>query len=78
LRKLTRHDLDTLLTVSQYSVTPDGLVETPPTAAISDKEGERREGNVIQLGLTRHEVDGIEKRLKTLLGEIDRNEIEVF
>lgn len=78
LRKLTRHDLDTLLTVSQYTVTPHGLVEVPPTAPISDTEGVRREGNVIQLGLTRDEVDGIEKRLKTLLGEIDRDEIKVF
>jgi hypothetical protein len=78
LRKVTRHDLDTLLTVSQYSVTPHGLVETTPTAAFSDKVGVRRDGDVIQFGLTRHEVDGIEKRLKTLLGRIDRDEIKVF
>jgi hypothetical protein len=78
LRKLTRRDLDTLLTVSQYSVTPHGLVETPPTAALSDKEGVRRSGDVIQFGLTRHEVDGIEKRLKALLAKVDRDEIKVF
>jgi hypothetical protein len=78
LRKLTRHDLDTLLTVSQYSVTPHGLVEVPATAAISDEEGVRREGDVIQIGLTRDEVDGIENRLKTLLGKVDRDEIKVF
>ena len=41
LRKLTRHDLDTLLTVAQYSVTPEGLVEVPPTAGLLGLE--RRE-----------------------------------
>jgi hypothetical protein len=78
LRRVTRHDLDVLLTVSQYSVTPHGLVEVTPTAALSDEEGVRRDGNVIQFGLKRHEVDGIEKRLKALLDRVDRGEINVF
>jgi hypothetical protein len=78
LRKVTRHDLDMLLTVAQYSVTPHGLVETPSTSALSDTKGVRRDGDVIQLGLTRHEVNGIEKRLRTLLDRVDRDEIKVF
>lgn len=78
LRKLTRHDLDTLLTVAQYSVTPEGLVEVPPTPAFSDTSGVRREGNVIQLGLTRREVDGVAARLSALLEKVDRGEIKVF
>ena len=78
LRKLTRRDLDTLLTVAQYSVTPDGLVEVPPTSAFSKSSGVRREGDVIQFGLTRREVDGIAARLKALLEKVDRGKIKVF
>jgi hypothetical protein len=78
LRKLTRHDLDTLLTVAQYSVTPEGLVEVPPTSAFSDSSGVRREGDVIQLGLTRREVDGVAARLNALLEKVDRGKIKVF
>jgi hypothetical protein len=78
LRKLTPHELDTLLTVAQYSVTPHGLVEVPPTPPLVESKGVRREGNVIQFGLTRHEVDSIATRLKTLLERVDRGEIKVF
>jgi hypothetical protein len=78
LRQLTRRDLDTLLTVSQYKVTPDGLVEAPPTAAFSDSSGVRREGDMIQLGLTRSEVDAMAVRLKELLERVDRGKIKVF
>jgi len=78
LRKLTRRELDTLLTVAQYSVTPRGLVEVPPTPAFSESEGVRRQGDVIQLGLTRKEVDSVEKRLKSLLEKVDRGKIKVF
>lgn len=78
LRKLTRRDLDTLLTVSQYSVTSSGMVEVPPTSAFSESSGVRREGDVIQFGLTRKEVDGVAVRLKALLERVDRGEIKVF
>jgi hypothetical protein len=78
LRKLTRRDLDTLLTVSQYKVTPDGLVEVPPTAAFSDSSGVRRQGDGIQLGLTRREVDAMAARLKELLERVDGGKIKVF
>ena len=78
LRKLTRHDLDTLLTVAQYSVTPRGLKEMSPTGASSESIGVRREGDVIQFGLTRREVDGVAKRLKALLEKVDRGKIKVF
>jgi hypothetical protein len=78
LRKLTRRDLDTLLTVAQYAVTSNGLKEVNPTEAFSDSSGVRRQGDVIQLGLTRKEVDSIASRLKTLLERVDRGTIQVF
>jgi hypothetical protein len=78
LRKLTRSDLDTLLTVAQYSATSKGMVEVPPTEAISESTGVRRQGDVIQFGLTRKEVDSIASRLKTLLERVDRGKIQVF
>jgi hypothetical protein len=78
LRHLTRRDFDTLLTVAQYSVTADGLVEVPVTAALSETNGVRREGDVIQFGLTRSEVDSVESRVKDLLEKVDRGKIKVF
>jgi hypothetical protein len=78
LRKLTRRDLDALLTVSQYSVTSHGMVEVPATAAFSESSGVRREGDVIQFGLTRKEVDGVATRLKALLEKVDSGKITVF
>jgi len=78
LRKLARRDLDALLTVSQYSVTSRGMVEVPPTAAFSESIGVRREGDVIQFGLTRKEVDAIAARLKALLEKVDSGKITVF
>jgi hypothetical protein len=78
LRQLTPRDLDTLLTVAQYSVTPDGLVEVPATAAFSESSGVRRKGEVIQFGLTRREVDAIAARLKALLERVDRGKIKTF
>jgi hypothetical protein len=78
LRKLTRRDFDALLTVSQYSVSPQGMVEVPPTAAFSESSGVRREGDVIQFGLTRKEVDAVVARLKALLERVDSGKITVF
>ena len=78
LRKLTRHDLDTLLTVSQYSATSHGMVEVTPTPDFSESEGVRRKGDVIQFGLTHKEVDGVAERLKALLEKVDRGKIKVF
>ena len=78
LRKLTRHDLETLLTVAQYSVTPHGLEEVPPTPPFSESRGVRRQGDVIQFGLTRREVDGIAARLKALLERVDSGKIKVY
>ena len=78
LRHLTRHDLDKLLTVAQYSVTKDGLVEVPPTQALADDKGVRRQGDVIQFGLTRGEVDSVESRLKALLEKVDSGKIKTF
>ena len=78
LRRITRSDLNALLTVSQYKVTPGGLVEVPPTPAFSEESGVRREGDMIQLGLTRREVDAIASRLEALFERVDRGEIRVF
>jgi hypothetical protein len=78
LRKLTRGDLDRLLTVAQYSVTPQGLVEVPPTPAFEESKGVRREGDAIQFGLTRREVDAMADRLKALLERVDSGKIKVF
>ena len=78
LRHLNRSDLDRLLTVAQYSVKADGLVEVPATQALAEDEGVRRRGDVIQFGLTRREVDSVESRLKALIEKVDRGKIKTF
>jgi len=50
----------------------DGLlVPVPPKPAPGATEGVRRSGNTIQLGLTREEIDELDKRLRELLQAID-------
>jgi hypothetical protein len=78
LRAITRADLDRLATVAEYRVQDGLLQEVEPTAPFDPGEGVRRKDDVIQLGLTRQEIDGVEARLKQLLSRIDAAEIEVY
>ena len=78
LRKLTRKDLDSLATVAEFAIDKGQLEAIPVTDAFEDSDGVRQKGNVIQLGLTRHEIDQIEERLKKLLERVDSKKLEQY
>jgi hypothetical protein len=78
LRKLTRQDLDTLATVVEFRVVDRQLEPVPPTPPLDDNQGVRHSGDVVQLGLTHSEIDGIASRLKSLLARIDAHELEEY
>ena len=79
LRRLTRADLDASLSViDQFEIRAGQLVAVEPTAPLDVESGVRRQGDVVQFGLTRREIDGVEKRLIELLERIDDGEIALF
>ncbi len=78
LRRITRTELDTLAVVAQFEIRGGEMLPVPPTAPINLTKGVRRQGDVIQLGLTRPEIDGVERRLTALLKDTDSGKIKVF
>ena len=79
LRSLTRAHLDSaLLVVAQWEEIDGVLVRTKPGPCLDDGEGVREKDGIVQLGLTRREIDGIEHRLQDLLGDVDKGKIHVF
>ena len=60
LRRITRADLDRLAVVAQFE-NREGLLERVPAGVPGDRDaGVRLLGTTVQLGLTRHEIDGID------------------
>jgi hypothetical protein len=78
LRRVTRADLDKLSVVSQLVIDGGQIDEVTPAASFDAHKGVRRAGNVIQIGLTNSEIDGIERRLKELLQRVDKGEVTLF
>jgi hypothetical protein len=78
LRRITRADLDRLAVVAQFEIRDGLLVHVPAGEPGPPDEGVRVDGNTVQLGLTREEIDGVEERLRHLLERVDRGEIELF
>lgn len=78
LRAVTRGDLDRLAVVEQYQNREGMLVAVPPTGPLAENEAVRASESVVQFGLTRKEIDGVEARLRELLERVDAGEIELF
>lgn len=80
LRALSEADIVRQLeTVAEFRVDPDGRLEpTPPGPNIDPGRGVRRQGRVVQLGLTRSEIRDVWQRLRSVLAAVDSGEIEVF
>jgi hypothetical protein len=78
LRKITRADLDTLATVAELTIDGQQMDPTNHTVAFEEDSGVRRRGNVIQLGLTKREIDDIQDRLRSLLARIDAGKLEQY
>lgn len=55
-----------------------GLGPAPPGPNLDPAHGVRRTPGVLQIGLTRHEIEGLRGRLEDLLARVDRGEIPLF
>jgi hypothetical protein len=79
LRRITEEELHQRLGVLlQYEVRDGQLVAVPPGANLSDGRGVRREGTVVQFGLTRAEIRDVWNRIRDVLGRVDSGRIKVF
>ena len=79
LRKVTRADLDKLAVVAQFKVVGKQLEPGEPTESLPDTDDAvRHKDDLIQLGLTKSEIDGIDERLKALIKRADEGKIELF
>lgn len=81
LREITRQDLHgALATLVQLQIGPDGTLapvdRTQPLGR--GRIGVRREGEVIQLGLTTREIDAVQSRLERLVRDLDEGKLGVF
>lgn len=63
LARIDRHALDQLAVLAQLELRDGKLVPVAPGPAFDPDRGVRRRGDVIQLGLTRREIDALELRL---------------
>ena len=79
LRKLKRGDLDPLLVVAQVAFEEDGsVVQVKPGASLDDSKGAVREGDTIQFGLTKKEIDDVWDRIQKLIAQVDDGSLPVF
>jgi hypothetical protein len=79
LRKITREDLERVLGVlAEWEIKDGVLVPAEKTPNSSAGRGVRKTDTRLQLGLTRLELDGVERRLKQLLGRVDSGRLKTF
>jgi hypothetical protein len=77
LRKLDRRAFDRLAVVAQLEHRGLDLVSVEPTAPLDVNEAVRRDGGVIQLGLTADEITDVQQRLVGMLGKIESGDLRV-
>jgi hypothetical protein len=76
LRRITPEMLyQRLGVVAQWRLVNGSYVPEPPTANIGDARGVRRKGDILQMGLTRIEINGVQRLLRLLLAQVDRGAI---
>jgi hypothetical protein len=79
LRTLSREDLDFLLVVSQFEIDAHGIAhQVPPGKSLDDDTGALRQGDTIQFGLTKHEIDKVWERIQKLIAQVDSGDLPVF
>lgn len=79
LRAIDRETLDRALgVVAQFEVRDETLVPVERGPVLDRFRGVRREGDVIQLGLTSAEIAGVDRRLRRLLEKVDAGRVETF
>lgn len=79
LRKLERSDLDFLLVSAELRIGDDRVArQVPPGRSLDDDKGALMQGNTIQFGLTRKELDKVWARIQKLIAEVDSGRLPVF
>ncbi|MEJ2370454.1 MAG: hypothetical protein P8Y07_06370 [Gemmatimonadales bacterium] len=79
LRALTRDEQDRRLAVLvQFRRAGEALIPTTPTAPLDRGKGVRSNDEVVQLGLTEHEIDQIWDRIQKVLEKVDEQKIALF
>ncbi len=79
LRALERSDLEPLGVVAQLELDEHGVFQNAsPGENLAPRKGVRTTDRVIQLGLTKSEIDDIWERIQELIEEVDEGEIQVF
>jgi hypothetical protein len=79
LRGLTRSDLDRMLVLVQMKQDSDGMIHRVPAGkSIDDSKGALHDGDTIQFGLTKKEIDKVWKRIQKLKEQVDDGSLPVF
>ena len=80
LHGLTHEDLQHELgIVAQLKMDADGISKTTDLGAnLNEGDGVRYQAGVLQLGLTRDEIEDVSGRLEDLIGNIDEGDSAVF
>ena len=79
LRGLTEEELhEELGVLAQWRIEDEQLVAVAPTANLNARRGVREDGDIVQMGLTRDEIDDIWYRLEVFLSGIDGGSYQVF
>ncbi len=79
LRTLTREELELHLSVvAQLRLVGDQLVAVAPTEPLDRNRGMRNRDDVVQLGLTKHEIGHIWDRMRKVLKKVDDGKVTLF
>jgi len=79
LQRIRPEDLiDALAVIAQFERRDGQYVPVDRTANLDRHRGVRRRGDVLQLGLTGAEIDGVRQRLEWLVGRIKSGRVSTF
>ena len=78
LRKASRADFERLAVVAQFAIRDGMLVAVLPGPPLSANESVRVSDEIVQLGLTRKEIDAMERRVLDLLERLDAGEVDLY
>ena len=76
LRAITRETLDTRLGVlAQWQLRDGAWTAVTPGPNLAPRRGVRRDGDQLQMGLTKMEIDAVQRLLERLLERVDKGQI---
>lgn len=80
LRQVSERDYRALAVLVEMALDDDGIYRPvdAPGRAIDPGEGARRQGRILQLGLTANEIDDVRERVDDLLAAVANGEVSEF